>query len=256
MLKAFEQAREQKVLLGSFLSEIAFPNILRIYRQCGVGFVMIDCEHGSFDYSQVAALCAVGNAIGLPVLVRVPSVTREPVQKMLDAGADGVLAPMVNTPAQALALVRLAKYAPLGNRGASLMRPHSDYAPGALPAYLQKANARTMVFVQIETREGLENLAEIAAVEGLDGLFLGPNDLSIDLGTPGDFDTPAMRAAVSATVGVCRQSGKLSGMISSKMPYLRWCRQMGMQLFSCDSEVGLLAAQARRMVSDFDSVAL
>ncbi len=247
-------ALEGRSAIGCFLSEIAAPNILRIYRASGVEFVIVDCEHGAFDYSQVAALAAVGNGIGLPVLVRIPCVAREHVQKYLDAGADGLLVPMISTADSAREAVQYAKYAPLGRRGASTMRPHSEYNPGKLSEYMAKANGRTMVFVQIETQEGVQNALDIARVDGLDGLFVGPNDLSIDYGAPGDFHTPAMEEAVKKVIGSASQAGKPSGVIASDMAYLHWCQALGMRLFSCNSEVGLLAQRTKSMVTEFKDI--
>ncbi len=242
---------QKRSILGSFLSEMAVPNILRIYRSCGLDFVIVDCEHGSFDYSQVAAQAAVGNGIGLPVFIRVPGIAREAIQKYLDAGADGLVIPMVEEVDQANEVIQYAKYAPLGRRGASTMRPHSEYNPGKLADYMIKANARTMVFAQIETRIGIKNADEIAKTEGLDGLFVGPNDLSVDFDAPGQFRTIAMESAVMAVIDACSKVGKPSGVISSDMNYLKWCRSVGMRIFSCNSEVGLLAQRTRSIVSEF-----
>ena len=251
MSNMMTQAAADRCFLGSFLSEIAAPNIIRVFHACGLDFVIIDCEHGAFDYSQAAALAAVGNGIKLPIFVRIPSVSREPIQKYLDAGVDGLVIPMMESPEMAEEAVSYAKYAPLGRRGASTMRPHSEYNPGKLADYMEKANRRTMVMAQIETQEGLRNSAKIILTKGLDGLFIGPNDLSIDFGIPGEFRTPDMENAVRTIAGVCREAGKISGAISSDMAYLKWCRSEGMRLFSCNSEVGLLAQRVKSMMGEF-----
>ena len=149
--------RAGRTVLGMFLSEIAHPNLIRLMKAAGAQFVVVDCEHGYFDYSQVAAIAAVASGIDFPMIVRMPSLQREHVQKYLDAGAEGVWVPMLETREQAEELVRLSKYAPLGQRGISTMRPHSDYAPGKLTEYMEKANGHTMAFAQIETRRAVEN---------------------------------------------------------------------------------------------------
>jgi 2-keto-3-deoxy-L-rhamnonate aldolase RhmA len=238
-------------VLGAFLSEVAAPNLLRVMKAANLDFVIVDCEHGPFDFSQVAALAAVGNGIGLPVIVRIPSASREHVQKYLDAGADGLLLPMTNTARQAIELVRYGKYAPLGKRGISVTRPHSEYDPGGLTDYLARANDRVMLFVQIETAEGVENAAQIAATEGIDGLLIGPNDLAADYGNPGDFDQREVREALRTVAQAAAQAGKPSGIISTKMDLLRDCQELGMQVFSCNSEVGLLYKGIKGMVSNF-----
>jgi 2-keto-3-deoxy-L-rhamnonate aldolase RhmA len=229
-----------ELLLGMFLSEIAAPNLIRLMRASGMDFVVIDCEHGYFDYSQVASIAAVANGTGFPVIVRIPGIQREHIQKYLDAGADGLLVPMLETQEQAKELVRLAKYAPEGARGISTMRPHSEYAPGELKAYTQAANNRVMLFAQIETRKAVGNIAEIAAVEGLDGIFVGPNDLACDMEHMGRFNTERMDSAVQQVIEAARVHGLPSGMIASDPEYLRKWAAKGMTIFSCDSELGLL----------------
>ena len=191
----------------------------------------------------------LASGIGFPMIVRMPSLQREHVQKYLDAGAEGVWVPMLETREQAEELVRLSKYAPLGQRGISTMRPHSDYAPGKLTEYMEKANGHTMAFAQIETRRAVENAEEIAAVEGLDGLFIGPNDLACDLGCTGRFDTPEMDAAVSHVLAAAKAHGKPCGIVASNPAYLRRWAEQGMTMFSCDSELGLLKKGIQGMVS-------
>lgn len=243
----------QESRIGMFLSEIAAPNLMRLYRSCGLDFVIIDCEHGYFSHPQVAELTAVANGIGLTAIVRVPSVSREHIQKVFDLGADGIIVPMTGTAEQIAQAVEYAKYFPEGKRGASTMRPHSEYNPGKLDAYMKKANERTMVFAQIETDEGVRNAGKIAAVPGVSGLFVGPNDLSIDYGTPGASSTPEMERAYRKVVDAGRASDKPTGIITGNMSLIKHCESLGMQLFSCNSEVGLLAKQIKSMVQDFQA---
>ncbi len=240
-------ARQQPVM-GAFLSEVPLPNLLRVMKAGGLDYVIVDCEHGYFDYAQLAA---VANGIGLPLIVRIPGISREPIQKYLDAGADGLLAPMVETAQQARRLVQLAKYLPLGARGISTMRPHSEYNPGRLADYLEKANRHTLLLVQIETALGVANAQEIAAVEGLDALLVGPNDLAANLQTPGNFGTPQMQAALKTVAEAALAAQKPSGIISSNMGFLADCRRLGMSIFSCNSEVGLLHQAVKSMMQEF-----
>lgn len=235
-----EEIHSGATVLGMFLSEIAAPNLVRLMQAAGMDFVIVDCEHGYFDYAQVAAIAAVANGIGFPAIVRVPQISRVSVQKYLDAGVDGLLVPMLETPEQARTLVALAKYAPQGCRGISTMRPHSNYAPGDLKTYTQTANRRTMLFAQIESRKGVENADKIAAVEGLDGIFIGPNDLACDLGQLGQFDTEPMTLAMETIIAVACANDLPCGLIASNPDFLKKWAARGMTMFSCDSELGLL----------------
>lgn len=237
-------------VLGMFLSEIGAPNLVRVMQASGVDFVIVDCEHGYFDFSQVAAIAAVGSGIGFPVIVRVPHISRECIQKYLDAGVDGLLVPMLETREQAEELVRLGKYAPEGARGISTMRPHSNYNPGDLVAYTEKANRRTMFFAQIESKKGVENAREIASVPGLDGIFIGPNDLACDMGQTGQFNTEAMDTAIGSVVAAAKDHGIPCGIIASSAAFLRKWEERGMTMFSCDSELGLLKKGIQTMIKN------
>lgn len=239
--------RGEKVV-GMFLSEIAAPNLIRLMKAAGVDFVVVDCEHGYFDYSQVAAIAAVANGINFPLIVRMPHLTRSSIQKYLDAGVDGVWLPMLETADQAREMIKLGKYAPEGVRGISTMRPHSNYAPGELSEYTQSANKRTMFFAQIETRTGVQNAAEIASVKGLDGIFIGPNDLACDLGHIGNFNTPDMDAAIGKVLNAAIENELPCGIVASNPDYLKKWEDKGMTMFSCDSELGLLKKGIQQML--------
>lgn len=248
-----DKMNNDEVILGAFLSEIGSTNILRIMKASGIQFIIADCEHGPFDYSQIASLAAIANGLSLPIIVRVPNINREHIQKYLDAGADGILAPMTGTADDVRELVKYGKYAPVGARGISLMRPHSEYNPGKLSTYMEKANQRVMLFVQIETQEGVGNAEVIASVEGLDGIFIGPNDLASDFGQPGEFRTANMMDAIDKVISASKKYSKSCGIITSDIPFIKECREKGMTLFSCNSEVGLLYKGASQMIHDFMS---
>lgn len=249
-MNPFLEIGEGSKRLGAFLSEIAAPNLMRIYKACGLDFVIIDCEHGYFSHSEVAACTAVANGVGLMVMVRIPCVAREHIQKFFDLGADAILVPMTGTAEQIRQAVDMAKYYPEGKRGASTMRPHSEYNPGKLVDYMARANQRTMVFAQIETDEGVRNAAEIAAVPGVSGLLVGPNDLSIDYGIPGESFGETMERAYASVIRAAQAAGKPSGIITGNTRLIRYCEEKGMRIFSCNSEVGLLAKQIKATVAE------
>lgn len=239
----------QGVAVGCFISEFTSPNILRVLKVAGVEFFVVDAEHGAFDISHISAFSAVANGLNIPIFIRVPGLERDFTQKSLDAGADGIVFPMVSTQEDAALAVRLTKYPPLGARGASAMRPHSEYAPGKLSTYMEKANDRVSTFVQIETAEGVENAISIAKTPGIDAVFVGPNDLSIDLGKPGDSSSLEVRDAIARVVSAANLAGKPSGIISSNIDFLLWCKAQGMRVLSCNSEVGLMLNGAMEMIT-------
>lgn len=241
-----------QTVLGTMLSEVYTPNVARVLKAGGFDFLLVDCEHGYFDNSQTANIVAVCNGIKLPVIIRIPIISREIITKVLDMGADGILVPMTGTKEDIMRVVDMAKYAPLGRRGLSTTRAHTEYCPPPLHEYMKIANDRTMVFAQIETREGISNINEILSVEGVDAALIGPNDLASDCGTPGNFTTEEMQSNIAAVIAAGRKAGKPTGIIASNVSFLRDCRDKGMTVFSCDSEVGMIIKGARNVIKTFN----
>ncbi len=229
-----------QLVYGSMLNELYFPNIVHMYKNLGYDFCLIDCEHGTLSYGEVGTLVAMARAVGLTAIVRIPEVRRECVLKYLDLGADGLLAPMIDGPETAARLVNFAKYPPDGIRGVSIHRPHSLYAPGSMTEYIRKANQRTLVFVQIELQSALDTVDEIAAIPGLDGLFIGPSDLSMDLGIFNQLSHPLMREAVHKTATSAAQHGIASGVITSNSDLIANAVEAGMKMICAGSETRAL----------------
>lgn len=247
-----ERLNNKQFILGTMLSEITTPNVIRMLKGGGFSYTILDCEHGYFDYSQAAALIGIANGIQLPVIVRIPEIRREVITKYMDMGADGLLVPMTNTKEDIEKVVQYAKYAPVGQRGISTQRAHTEYNPPALADYMKLANSRTIILAQIETNEGVGNVRDILSVEGVDAALIGPNDMACDCGTPGDFYTPLMQDNISAVINAAKELNKPSGIIASNISFLKECRQKGMTIFSCNSETGILLSGAKKIVNEFN----
>ncbi len=205
-------------LVGTMLTLVENAQMAKIIKVCGFDFFIIDCEHGAFDYSAVAGVVAMARETGLPALVRVPEAQREPVLKYLEMGAAGLLLPNTETPAQARHLVELAKYAPLGNRGVSLLRPHTGFEAVEPAAYMKRVNEEIILMAQIESPRGLDNCDAILGVEGIDAAFVGPSDLSQSLGIMGQLTHPDFIAAVERVIATARRHGKYSGIHGMSTP--------------------------------------
>ncbi len=243
------------IVYGSMLNELYFPNIVHMYKNLGYDFCLIDCEHGTLSYGEVGTLVAMARAVGLTAIVRIPEVRRECVLKYLDLGADGLLCPMVDGPEMAAKLVNFAKYPPEGIRGVSIHRPHSLYNPGSMTEYIKKANERTMIFVQIELKCALEAVDEIASVEGLDGLFIGPSDLSMDLGIFNELSHPLMKEAVKKTASSAAAHGIASGVITSNKGLISFAAESGMKMICAGSETRALTDGLALAIKDAKSAA-
>lgn len=244
-----ERLRKGEQVLGTMITVFGTPNTILILKQCGYDFALIDCEHGGFTYSEVGNMLAVAKAAGFPVMVRIPEVRREVVLKYMEMGADGLLLPSTETKEQAARLVEYAKYAPLGDRGISFTRPHTEFAKVNGPEYMARANADTMLMCQIETAKGVENVGEIIGTEGIDCVFLGPNDLSNSYGILGDYTNPVMKDAYSRVLAAAKAAGKTAGAHFGNRKGLLPLIEMGYTMNMCGADAGLLMAGAREDIA-------
>lgn len=239
-----ERLRNGEQVLGTMVTTFASPDIAKILQVCGFDFLIVDCEHGSFTTREVANIIAVARGIGMPALVRIPEMRREHALKFMEMGASGLLLPNTESAEQAKMLVDCTKYAPLGHRGVSLSRPHTDFKKVSGATYMPEANDDTMLMCQIESRKGVENVEEIIAVEGIDVAFIGPNDMSQDYGILGQFEHPEIVAAFEKIVAAAQANGKWAGAhFGGAAPLKPWLKK-GMQINMWNSDNGLLALGA------------
>jgi len=165
--------------LGTFVIEYPVPATLSALALAGFDFVVVDMEHSPVDFSTLETLIAAGQAAGLAMLVRPWGAEVGLIGKVLDMGANGIMAPRVESPELARAIVEQARFAPLGSRG---FAPLSKY--DSLSEPLQALDDSTYLVVQIEGRQAIEKITEIAAIPGIDAVFVGPYDLALSLGVP------------------------------------------------------------------------
>ena len=208
-LKAMCGSREPK--FGTFIVEFATPGIGHICKAAGCEFVLFDTEHSGFHNETIKSAVRYFEAAGLPMICRVPSKEYHHIARAADMGAEGIMLPMVNDAKEAKAIVDCLKYTPQGGRGVALGIAHDAYRGGAVLEKLAAANARTTFFAQIETRAGVDNAAKIAAVDGVDCLWVGHFDLSCSLGIPGQFTHPTFLDAIATVAKACRKNGKALG---------------------------------------------
>lgn len=208
-LKALARTRDVKV--GHFVVEFATPGIGHILKAAGCDFVFFDMEHSGFSFETLKSAIRYFEAADVPVIVRVPAQENDMLARACDMGAEGLIAPMISTVAQAQALVDSVKYFPAGRRGVGLALAHDNYRAAPVADALNAANARTTVFCLIETADGAANADGIAALEGVDGLWVGHFDLSVSLGIPGQFDHPKFAAAMERIIAAAKKYKKALG---------------------------------------------
>lgn len=201
--------------IGTFVFEFATTGIARIAAEAGAEFVVFDMEHTGWSVETIRMLIATSRAANLAPFVRVPATEYHFIARVLDMGAMGIMVPMVESAEQARRLVASAKYPPAGRRGAAFTIAHDDYTGGDIAEKIESANRETLLFAQIETAAGVEHVEEIAAVPGIDILWIGQFDLSISLGIPGQFDHPRFGESTNRVLAACQTHGKTAGVMAT-----------------------------------------
>lgn len=223
----------REILAGTFLN-LGSPTAVEIAANMDYDWLLLDLEHGSGTEADLRnMLLACRNASAAPI-VRIRSVDPDAVKFVMDSGAAGVMFPYVSTVEQAKAAVQCMKYPPMGSRGVAGVIRATDFGCN-WQSYMKEANENSLVVVQIETPEAVEAAEDIAAIDGVDVLFVGPLDLSVNFGHPGDFSPPAFNAALRHVVSVCEEHGKAAGILS-KTGFIKQHKKLGFRLFALGSD--------------------
>jgi 2-keto-3-deoxy-L-rhamnonate aldolase RhmA len=226
---------------GTMAFEFFTPSLAQIVKAAGADFILYDMEHSGADVETMKAQFASCRGIGLPAFVRVPATEYHFVARMLDAGALGIMVPMVETREQAERIVSFTRYPPAGRRGAAFgVAPHDDYLPGSVTDKIAAANERTLVIALVETAVGIENVDAIAAVPGVDVVWLGHFDLTNFLGIPGEFTHPRYLKAVDDLVAACKRHGKTPGFMAADDTWARDYRAKGFRALAYSVDVLLM----------------
>jgi 2-dehydro-3-deoxyglucarate aldolase/4-hydroxy-2-oxoheptanedioate aldolase len=201
-----------EVVLGTMVTEFATPAVARLTAAAGAEFTLFDLEHTGYGIERMRGVLAAAQAADTVPFLRVPDAAYDLIARGLDLGALGVMVPAVESAEEAELVAASARFPPLGRRGFGLLM-RDEWEPDGIPATLEKANAETLVLVQIETAAGLDAVDEIAAVDGVDVLWIGHFDLTASLGIPGDFGSSRYREAVDRILAAGAAARKPVGMV-------------------------------------------
>lgn len=228
--------------IGTFLFEFVTPGIGHILKAAGADYAVLDMEHTGFSFDTVRSVVRYLQAAELPSIVRVPSQSRHHISRALDTGADGIMVPIVSSVAQAKAVIDAAKYWPDGTRGVALGLAHERFAlrSDSLLTRFAEQNARTIVILQVEDPRGAAAADEIAALPGVDMLWLGHNDLSVALNKPGAFDDAEFVKAEQMTLAAAKKHGKSAGRLAVDAKQAAQFVKMGYDFVSIAGDVWLL----------------
>jgi 2-keto-3-deoxy-L-rhamnonate aldolase RhmA len=237
-------AARGKPLWGTFLLELQSTAAVHVLANANLDFFMIDDEHGTFSVERIAHLIEMGNAMKLCPMVRVSDLCRGTITKALDAGAAGIVVPQVCTMDEVRDAVRFSKYPPLGRRGVHRIRAHTKFSPPAdLDNFLGRANRDVITAIQIETRDAVALIDQIAATEGVDMLYVGPGDLSVDLHCTGQNHHlhPIIEGVLLKVAAACKKHGKLAGAHLLSLDYAEQVMSMGFALLGYGTDITFIA---------------
>jgi 2-keto-3-deoxy-L-rhamnonate aldolase RhmA len=232
-------------LIGTIVT-LPTPAAAEVLAGIGFDWLFIDAEHGPLEAGEILGILqAVGERAAC--LVRVPAAEEFFIKRVLDLGATGIIVPQVNTPQQAADVVRFARYAPEGMRGVGLARAHG-YGM-RFQEYLESANEQVTVIVQAEHVEAVRNIEAIVEVPGVDGVLLGPYDLSASLGKTGQLEDPEVVAAIDRVIETCRRAGMPLGYFGVTAEAIHPFIERGCTLLVAGVDTLLLGSAAQQFLS-------
>ena len=234
--------------IGTFVFEFNTTGIGRIAAEAGAEFSMFDMEHSGWSIETIRMLIATTRSTAMIPMVRIPATEYHFIARVLDVGAMGIMVPMVESAAQAKLIVASAKYPPVGRRGAAFGVAHDDYSGGDIVEKMNSANSQVLLIALIETAAGVQNVAEIAAVDGIDVLWIGHFDLTNSLGIPGQFDHPKFREAVAKILDACRTHNKIPAFLAADIAAGKSLLDQGFRMIAFGGDIWLYQAAVRNGV--------
>ncbi|MDF3836706.1 aldolase/citrate lyase family protein [Cupriavidus basilensis] len=241
-----EKLARNKLVVSMTVRLVRTIEIAEIARTAGFDSIYIDLEHSSLSLDTTGQICMAGLAVGITPFVRIASTAPEYIARVLDGGALGVIAPHIQSSQDAAQIVRAAKFPPLGARSFTGSLPHLRFRTFPTAEIFEALNEATMVIVMIESAEALAKVDEIIAVDGVDMLFIGTNDLCSSLNIPGQLDHELIRNAYSRSIEACQRHGKQLGIggLSAHPKFAAELVDLGARYFSTGSDLSFLLSAA------------
>ena len=230
--------REQ--INGAMIFDFFSPGIPYVIKNSGCEFVIYDMEHGGLTLDKFKELSLISKGIALNPMIRIPEISYNYIARSLDLGANGIMIPMVNDKREALEIVRCSKYPPLGKRGAGFGFAHNEYKKENPIDIMKYANNTLINIIQIENKRGLENVEEIAKIDGVDCLWVGHFDLSNFLGVPGQFNSKLYIDAINKIVKAGKKYQKSLGIMVSTKQEMFFYSDLGFNVIAVGTEMFLL----------------
>ncbi len=203
-----KRLRNRELLFGGWVS-FGHPSISEIFARAGFDFLAIDIEHSTISQAEAQRIIAASQSYGVPCLPRAVSHNNDFIKPLLDSGADGLIVQMMETPEQLSAVVDLVKFSPVGRRSFGVSRAQGygfDFS-----TYVKEWNESSPFIIQIESKSGVENIEKLVIHDQVDGVMIGPYDMSGSYGVPGEVQHPIVQEAASRVIEACKKAGKACG---------------------------------------------
>nr|WP_288767858.1 aldolase/citrate lyase family protein [uncultured Intestinibacter sp.] len=247
-----EKIKNTEKVLGTFF-ELGSMSVIECLGQTGLDFVIIDNEHGPFETESTMNYVRACDNVGLTPLVRVREVSRPAILKPLDIGAKALIVPCIETVEQAKKVVEYGKFSPIGKRGFCPSRKdywgYSHPQGQPIDIGMKHENEETLLILQCETVGCLENIETIVSMDGVDGIFIGPFDLSISMGIPGEFDNPEFLKAIDKILSTCKKYNKISSVFTGRFDDIDKYYKQGFDIVTYSLNSNILVDGFKNLVS-------
>ena len=247
----FKQALKDGQQQIGLWNSIPGPLLAEALAGCGFDWVVIDTEHAPTDVPDVLGMLQAMAPYPVSAVVRPAANDPVLIKRLLDFGAQTLILPYIQSAEEAQAAVAAVRYAPRGMRGVAGLTRASRF--GAVPDYTRRADAEICLILQVETALALSRIEEIAATDGVDGLFIGPADLAASMGHPGALDHPAVKAAIEDAIRRITATGKPAGILTSDAAFARACMGWGTRFTAVGMDIGLMLHAARGLAASYRS---
>jgi 2-dehydro-3-deoxyglucarate aldolase/4-hydroxy-2-oxoheptanedioate aldolase len=244
-----ERLTKGETVLGCAIQAYRSPEIARAFAAAGFDYVFIDMEHGSFNLETAHDMIVAAVAAGITPIVRVGELLYSLVARLLDAGAQGIILPRVEDPRLLEEALSWLRFPPQGKRGFGVNTTMIDYEARSFPEIMEHQNRNTLAVVQFETTTAIDRADELLSVTGMDIAMVGPADLSISLGIPGQMDNPLLISTVERLIEKCNRHGVVPGIQTRNVAMAEAWVERGMRFVGAGAEHGLLLEKAREAVS-------
>ncbi|HEV2381462.1 MAG TPA: aldolase/citrate lyase family protein [Terriglobia bacterium] len=249
----------QKLRAGGFVrvvgvNRVMDPWLVEVIGKMGFDLIWLDLEHRAHGYDVIDPISLACRATGIDLMVRIPKAEYGSPMRALEGGAQGIMVPHCRSAEEARQWVRWCRYPPLGERGFDSVGADADFGLSDPKQYLQCANRETFLVLQIEDRVAVECVEEIAAVEGVDLLFVGPADLGMSLGVPFQFEHPTMQSAIDRVAQAAAKAGIWWGTVTGSPALAQQALDRGARMVTCANDHFLLLDGLREAYQQFSEI--